>query len=413
MKILLVVAYFPPEIGSAAHVYFDLAKAFVEKHHTFDVITSYPREFNLSKGDLGKDFPLNETIEGIRIHRCKHPAQRDNVVLRGLEHFILPRYYFQTYKKLGKKFDVCLIYIPPLPLYYLARKIKRYDGTKSILNFQDFHPQELTDVGVLKNPILIKIMKHIEKQAYKNADFISVISHGGIEYILNRGGNPDKIAHIYNGVFLPQLETFLARKNFKKEVGIEDKFLVSYAGILSPFQGINSILDAAKKMNDNLDVVFYIVGDGIVKKQLDARVKDEKISNVKILPFQSREDYFNIINSSDISLVSLDERMNAPCLPGKLINLMAVKQPIIAAVSEKSETAQIIKEAKCGIIVKPQNCEELKNAVLHLNKNRREKENFGENGKRFLEVNMNLEKNIQKYEEIFKSCLNNERKLEN
>jgi len=413
LNILLIVAYFPPEIGSAAHVYFDLAKAFIKKGHIVDVITSYPREFNLSKSDLGKDFLLHETIEGIKVHRCKHPTQRDNVALRGLEHFVLPRYYFKTYKKLGKKFDACLMYIPPLPLYYLARKIKRYDGTKSVLNFQDFHPQELTDVGVLRNPLLIKIIKHIEKQAYKNADFITVLSHGGIEYIMKRGGNRDKIAHVYNGVLFSDLDTFLRKKDFKKQEGIEEKFLVSYAGILSPFQGVDTIINVAKKMNDHDDIVFYLVGDGVMKKQLDARVKEENISNVKILPFQSREDYFNIIYSSDVSFVTLDNRMNAPCLPGKLINLMAVKQPIIAAVPEESETAKILRKAQCGIIVPPGDYEKLKNTVLNLNKNFRNIENFGENSRKFLEENMNLEKNIQKYEEIFRLILDNDRISEN
>lgn len=45
MKILMVVAYFIPEIGSAAHIYYDLAKAFVKRGHEVDVITSYPRDF--------------------------------------------------------------------------------------------------------------------------------------------------------------------------------------------------------------------------------------------------------------------------------------------------------------------------------------------------------------------------------
>lgn len=405
MKILIVVPNFPPEIGSAQHVYFDLAKAFVNKGHSVDVITSYPREYNLIPSDRGKDFPLEETIDGIEIHRCRYFAQRDNIVLRGLEHFLTPWYYFQTYKKLGKKFDVCLMYIPPLPLYYLARRIKKYDGTKSVLNFQDFHPQELTDVGVLKNPLWIKIIEYIEKQVYKNADYITVLSRGGIDYVVNRGGNPAKIAHIYNGVLLSQLEPFLAKKEFKKKEGIEGKLLVSYAGILSPFQGVDVILDAAKQLQDDDDIVFYIVGDGMMKEQLHTRVKEESLSNVKILPFQSREDYYDIINSSDISLVSLDERMTAPCLPGKLINLMALKRPIIAAVPPESETAHVIREADCGIIVQPQNSEELTHAVMRLIGNRREKEQFGENCRKFLEENMNLEKNVMKYEEIFRELI--------
>ncbi len=67
MNILMVVAYFPPEIGSAAHAYYDLAKAFVKKGHEVQVLTSYPRDFNLNKTDQGKEFPEDEILEDINV----------------------------------------------------------------------------------------------------------------------------------------------------------------------------------------------------------------------------------------------------------------------------------------------------------------------------------------------------------
>ncbi|MCK4733872.1 MAG: glycosyltransferase family 4 protein [Methanophagales archaeon] len=401
MKILLVVTNFIPEIGSAAHIYFDLAKAFVKRGHEVDVITSYPRKFYLDKKDLNKNFLLEETIDGIGVHRCKHHAKRDNIVLRGLEHFLLPKYYFKTYRQIGKKFDACLIYIPPLPLYYFAKRIKRYDGTPSVLNYQDFHPQELTDVGVMKNRLMIKIMEHIEKESYKNADYITVLSKGGVDYAVKKGGDPNKIKHIYNGVLLSDFEKDLTKKDFKNKEGIENKFLISYAGILSPFQGIDNVLDATKKLSNYEDLIFYIVGDGMLKNHLEHRSRDEKISNVRLLPLQPRDEYFNIINSSDISIVSLDSRMKAPCLPGKLINLLAVKQPIISIAPHESETARVIQNANCGIVVEPKNIEELKKAILKLKDNPELRKDFGESGRKFLDENMNLEKNVTKYEEVF------------
>jgi len=401
MKILMVVSYFVPEIGSAAHVYFDLARAFVKKGHEVDVLTSYPREFNLGGEDVGKKFPLEETIDGVRIHRCKHYAKRDNIVLRGLEHFLLSRYYFKRFKKIDKKFDACLIYIPPLPLYYFARKIKRYSGVPSVLNYQDFHPQELTDVGVMKNWLMIKIMKHIERKSYKNADYITVLSEGGVDYIVQRGGDPNKIKHIYNGVLLSDFEKYQAKKDFKKKEGIEDKILISYAGILSPFQGVDNILDAIKRFNGSKDLVFYIVGDGMIRNRLEKRIEDEQILNVKLLPFQPRDEYFNIINSSDISLVSLDNRMKAPCLPGKLINLMGMEQSIIAVVPLDSEAAYVVGKSECGIIVEPNGIEELTDTVKKLRNCPEDRKKFGENGRKFLEENMDLNKNPSEYEKIF------------
>lgn len=400
----MIVSYFIPELGSAAHTYFDLARAFVKKDHEVDVITSYPREFNLDKADISKEFPLQETIDGVNIHRCKHYAKRDNIVMRGVEHFLLSRHYFRKYKKVNKNFDMSLIYIPPLPLYYFSRKIKRYDGTPSVLNFQDFHPQELTDVEVMKNRFMIKIMQRIERKSYKYADFITVLSYGGIEYVVKRGGNPKKIKHIYNGVHLEDFKKI--KKDFKKKEGIENKFLISYAGILSPFQGVDNILDVAKKLIGDKNLVFYIVGDGMIKNQLEKRIRDEKISNTKLLPLQSRDEYLNIINSSDLSFISLDSRMKAPCLPGKLLNLMGVKQPIIAIVPTNSEAAFLVKKAECGFVVRPGDVDQLSKRIIELKKNPELRNKLANKGNLFLKENMDLDKIVLIYEQIFNSLSN-------
>jgi len=408
MRVLLAVAYFMPEIGSAAHIYFDLARAFVKRGHTVDVITSYPREFNLDKENQGKKFPLEEEIEGITIYRCKHPANRDNIFVRGLEHFYLPYYYFKKYREIDKKYDVCLLYIPPLPLYYLAKKIKQCDGTPSVLNFQDFHPQELTDVGVLKNPAMIKILEYIEGEAYRHADHITVLSGGGIEYVQQRGADPEKVTHIFNSVSLSGFKELAQRKDLKEREGIEDKFLISYAGILSPYQGIDNILDTAKALQDHDDIIFYIAGDGAEKRYLEVRIYVEEINNVRLLPLLPRAEYFNLVNSSDTSFVSLDERMKAPCLPGKMINLMACSQPIIAMVAEESETAGVIREAGCGIVVKPGDVESIRSAILRLKADASLRESMGKSGRRYLEEGMNLEKNVALYEEIFHPLVGDE-----
>jgi len=401
MKLLLVVAYFVPEIGSAAHVYFDLAKAFVKKGHEVHIITSYPRDFNLNKKDVGKIFPLDDVIDGIHIHRCRHPTQRDNVILRGFEHFVLSRYYFKKYKSLNINFNAVLMYIPPLPLWNLAKKIKRYDGTPSILNFQDFHPQELVDVGVMKNPIWIKIMEYIEKRAYKNADYITVLSKQGVNYVVQRGGDPSKISHIYNGMNPDEFKNKKVKADFKKKQGIKDKTLVTYAGILSPYQGIDTILNTAKKMKTVDDVVFYIIGDGAEKDHIQQRIKYEKVSNVRLLPLQDRAEYFNIIESSDIALVTLDKRMKAPCLPGKIKDILVFKKPIIASVSKETETADFINQSQAGFVVSPESICGLYDKIILLKDNGNLSYIKGKNGYNFLEKNMDLETNVKKYVKIF------------
>lgn len=402
----MIVAYFPPEIGSASHIYYDLARAFVKAGNQVSVLTSYPRKFNLNEQDMSRKFPFEEEKDGIHVRRIKNFSLRDLPLIRGLEHFILPYSYFNEYKKMNKKFDVCLMYIPPLPLYQLAKKIKKYDGTPSVLNYQDFHPQELIDVnygGIKKNFIMIKILKHMEKESYKIADYITVLSEGGIDYVIAKGADRNKITHVYNGVNLSDIQDFQRKQNFKIKENIEDKFLISYVGILSPFQGINAILDVANELKQYDDLIFYLIGDGMIKDKLEKRIKEENILNTKLLTFQSREEYFNILNSSDVSIVSLDERMMAPCLPGKLSSILALKRPIIGIVSPETETYHFINKTKTGILVNPKDIKGFKEAILHLKYNQELRKKFGENGRKFINNEMNLEKNVVIYQEIFTS----------
>ena len=289
-------------------------------------------------------------------------------------------------------------------MYYLAKKIKNYDGTPSVLNFQDFHPQELTDVGVVKNPLLIKILEHIEKKAYKNADYITVLSKGGIDYIVRRGGNPNNISHIFNGILFSDSEKIM-KSDFKKTQKIEDKFLISYAGILSPFQGIDNILDTAKILVDYPDIIFFIVGDGMVKTHLEQRISNEIITNVKLLPLQHRDEYYNIIYSSDINLISLDDRMKAPCLPGKTINLLAVKKPVIAITSNDTETNLIMRSIDPNIVVEPNDPGKLKKTILNIKNNPESGLSLAEKGRCFFNDNMTLENSVTEYLKIFEKVV--------
>jgi len=61
MKLLLIVANFLPEIGSAAHIYHDLGLDLVKRGHEVHevhVITSYPMEFYLDEKGFMKEFPV-------------------------------------------------------------------------------------------------------------------------------------------------------------------------------------------------------------------------------------------------------------------------------------------------------------------------------------------------------------------
>ena len=48
---MLLVMYFPPEIGSASHLFYEFARVLIERGHEVTVVTTFPRKYNLATKD--------------------------------------------------------------------------------------------------------------------------------------------------------------------------------------------------------------------------------------------------------------------------------------------------------------------------------------------------------------------------
>ncbi len=96
----------------------------------------------------------------------------------------------------------------------------------------------------------------------------------------------------------------------------------------------------------------------------------------------------------------MGEIRNAVLAPSRG-NLISCGQPIIAMVALESETARVIGEAGCGIVVQPGDGEGICSSILRLKEDASLREAMGRNGRAYLERNMSLEKNVALYEEIF------------
>jgi len=129
MKILLITDYFPPEIGSASHLFYELGKELVKFGDKVSVITGFPR-YNINKKDIPEKyrnkFLMKEEKDGIEVYRIKRlNLSRENNVLRGIEQFITAAIYFFR-GLIGIDYDYILVYSPPLPLGLTAYFLKLF-----------------------------------------------------------------------------------------------------------------------------------------------------------------------------------------------------------------------------------------------------------------------------------------------
>ncbi|MCK4532613.1 glycosyltransferase family 4 protein [bacterium] len=403
MKVLLLTAYFPPEIGSASHLFYELAESLAKKYMV-TVITGFPR-YNVDKKrmkDYKGKFIIRELVAGIRVIRLRIPLFSGSIpVFKGLNQFITALFLFFA----GLFFascDLILLYSPPLPLglsgYFLGKIKKSYVG----VNVQDLFPQSAIDLGVLKNKYLIKFFKTIEKFIYKKADFITVHSPGNKKHVINKGAGAYKVTVIPNWADTDLINPSNRSNRFRKEHFLDNRFVVSFVGVMGYSQDMEVIIESALQLRDCEKILFLLVGGGIKKAGLEKKVKVNNLRNVKFLPFQPREKYPSVLAASDVCLVTLKEEVKTPVVPSKIVSIMSSARPFIAGMNFDSDAICLIKEAGCGLCVEPGNSQMLTQAIMKLYNSRSLRNELSKKGRMYAQQYFSRDICIAKYEKVFK-----------
>lgn len=402
MKILLVTDSYPPEIRSSSHLMLELAQELTRRNNEVFVITTWP-SYNLDKENHTHTYKTKEIDNQVTIIRIKTlPHHKVNYIVRGIAQLIMPMQFIFYLLLYRIKTDAVIVYSPPLPLGLVGAFFKN-KRVKFLLNLQDIFPANAIDLGILKNKYLVRLFHNLEKYLYRVADVVTVHSSGNKAQLLNN--NPSiggKLHVLHNWVDVNELKP-LGSSNFRNEWGIDHKYLAIFAGVIGPSQNLELILQVAKAMADEKDLLFMIVGDGIEKERLQLIAIQQKITNVVFKDFVSRERYADLLSVCDLGLVCLSPLNKTPVVPGKILGYMAANIPVLAFLNEKSDGHKIIEEANCGASYDSSQLDVCINGTKKLfERIKLNGPSIGANGKRYAMKNFSLNECVNAIEEYLK-----------
>ncbi len=181
-----------------------------------------------------------------------------------------------------RKVDLVWGTTPPIFQGPTAWLLARLKGTPFLLEVRDLWPSFAVAVGVLKNKTLIGLSEWLERFLYKHADLVMVNSPGYIEHVKTRGAR--EVALIPNGADPAMFDPADDGAAFRHAQGLEDQFVVLYAGAHGLSNDLNVVLDAAALLKDNPAIRIVLLGDGKEKSRLMARAAELGLTNVLFLP---------------------------------------------------------------------------------------------------------------------------------
>lgn len=402
MHIALLTAYFPPETGSAPHLFFDLGTSFLAKGHRVSVVTGFPSYH--AQGDLsryeGRRW-LVEEFGGMQVVRVRVPeVARNTPIGRGLWQLACAAGFTAGAMKLDRP-DVSVVYSPPLPIGLAAVALRRMRGTAFVLNVQDLFPQSAIDLGILHNRTLVRIFESLERYLYRTADGVSVHSEGNRRHVVTHGGRETTTVVMSNTVDTDQIRPGPRMNTLRQELGLDGKFVASFGGIMGFSQDLDIILDAADRLRDRKDMAFLLAGEGVEKARLEEKSRQMQLDNVHWLPMLPRERYTLLLEASDVCLTTLHAEVKTPVVPSKILSAMAAGRPVVAALDATGDAPKLIADAGAGVSLAPENGEALASVLVDLHGDPARCGRMGESGRRYAERHLSPEGLAHAYEKLF------------
>lgn len=344
MKILVVCQYYYPEPFRIT----DICEELVRRGHEVTVVTGTP---NYPEGVIYPGYEKGqrkeETLNGVKIHRCFTIPRKSGALYRLLNYFSFAISSSLFIKKCkandGKPFDVVFVnQLSPVMMGQAAITYAKKYKVPSIMYCLDLWPESLVAGGIKRASLIYRIFHSISKKIYTKMDRILITSRMFSGYLEKEFDiSADNIS------YLPQYaEGIFDKLPPKTDTSTID---LMFAGNIGTAQSVQTILEAAELLKGEFDNLYWhIVGSGSELDALKEMAEQKQLNNVIFYGRRPLDEMPALYQKADAMLVTLQkDPVLSLTLPGKVQSYMAVGKPIIAAID--GETAEVIQESRCGL----------------------------------------------------------------
>ena len=248
---------------------------------------------------------------------------------------------------------------------------------------------------------LYRIQNFFIKRIITNATAVSVANEYEKEIFRNLN-KKSKIEIIRNGV---NLETLVSKENFKEKYGINSRFIL-FVGRFSKSKGIENLINALniikhEKVFSDVRLVIMGVDFGYEQKMEEMIEKFDLSEKIMVIKNPPRDDVISAYGESEFLILPSQWELS-PLVP---LESFAFKKPVISTKSHGIPFT--VKDGETGILVEPENSNELAQAITKLLLDDELRERLGLSGYEFVHKECNcisMAKNsLRLYEQVLEN----------
>ena len=263
-----------------------------------------------------------------------------------------------------------------------------------VFEVRDLWPESLAAVGAgSEGSLLHRTLGAIAGFLYRRAQRIVVVAPAFTNHLMRYWNVPAaKISTVENGVETDVFRLDPAAAEVRKQLHLEDRFLICYIGTMGNEHGLETLIAAAEELQTALpSTMFLLIGEGAEKDRIAKLAAQRGLQNIKFLGQQPRERIAAYVSAADLCLVMLRKsELFKTVIPTKLLEYMACERPVIVAVD--GQARQIVETAHAGVFVEPENSKALVKAILDLAGESERRRQMGASGRAYIVNQFSREK---------------------
>ena len=403
MRILYIHQYFATRQSSTGTRSYEFAKYLVSRGHSVTMVTGSSRA-NTGQIRLVEKFDM----DGINVISVKNKYDQKMTILRRILAFVqfLIMAVWVGWRQRGN--NVVLATSTPLTVGLIGLIVSKVKRIPLVFEVRDLWPDIPIKMGVIKNKVIIWLTYKMEALIYKHSAKIVALSPGMVNKLIEKGVMEEKVSLITNCSNLDLFSPSAEEPGWKKQLGLEGKFVCIHSGSMGIVNGVDIIINTAEVLQSKGDseIVFLLVGEGSQKELLIERISNLKLNNVIIKDAVAKNELPKHVASADLGIMTV---INNEILwhnsANKFFDYLSSGLPIV--INYGGWQKDVLENYQAGFVVPPKAPEEFAEALLAIKADKARLVEMGRNARKLAEKEFDQQKLAGKLEEVLIASLSN------
>jgi len=348
MKIIYLHQHFrtPDQMGGTRS--YEFARRWVSWGHSVTMITT--RQVG---GDRYRGWRVRD-VKGISVHELCVPYSNS----MGFSGRILAFLRFAVHSgiraaKVGG--DVVFATSTPLTIALPGVLASTRLGVRLVFEVRDLWPEIPIAIGVLRNPVLIRIARQLERWAYRNSSRVIALSPGMADGVVRGGFPPNRITVVPNSCDLDLFQGGDAKRFLAEHPEWRGRPIVLYAGTFGDINGVGYLVELAARMQHVAPrPLILLVGEGRQGESIRARAKELGVLgvNLEILPSLPKTQIPDLLAAASVATsVVIDHPSLWNNSANKFFDTLAAARAVV--INHEGWQADLIRECSLGAVLPP------------------------------------------------------------